>query len=103
MARNNNRRRTDEESRAEKPPDEPRDRRAGFGAWLASTILRTLVAIVGLVAVLFALSMAFGIDLLGMLGQALATQTGQWIAIAVVVLLLTGAAMRGLRYIRAPP
>lgn len=103
MARNNDRRRTDEESRTERSPDEPREPRAGFGAWFASTVLRTLVAIVGLVAVLFALSMAIGIDLLGMLGQALATQTGQWIAVAVVILLLTGAAMRGLRYIRAPP
>lgn len=54
-------------------------------------------------AVLFALSMAFGVDLFGMLAQALSTQTGQWLAIAFVILLLTGAAVRALSYVRAPP
>lgn len=103
MARNDSRSQTDKEAQAERPPDEPREPRAGFGAWFTSTVLRTLVAIIGLIAVLFALSMALGIDLLGMLGQALTTQTGQWLAIAVIVLLVTGAAMRGLSYIRAPP
>lgn len=70
--------------------------------WLTSTLMRTLVAIIGLIAVLFALSMALGVDLLGMVAQALTTQTGQWLAIAVVVLLLTGMAMRALSYARTP-
>ncbi|MCU4741837.1 hypothetical protein OB955_21190 [Halobacteria archaeon AArc-m2/3/4] len=103
MTRDNDRRRSREESRAERPPEEPREPRAGFGAWLTSTVLQTAVAVVGLVAVLFALSMALGIDLLGMLAQALSTQAGQWIAVAFVVLLLTGGAIRTLSYARAPP
>lgn len=103
MTRDNDRRRSRETSRAERPPEEPREPRAGPGAWLTSTVLQTAVAIVGLVAVLFALSMALGVDLLGMLAQALSTHTGQWIAIAFVALVLTGAAMRALSYTRAPP
>lgn len=102
MARDSDRRQTDETSRAEEPPNEPRERRAGPGMWLTSTLMRTLVAIIGLIAVLFALSMALGVDLLGMVAQALTTQTGQWLAIAVVVLLLTGMAMRALSYARTP-
>lgn len=90
-------------SRAEQSPEEYRDRSANGGAWFTTTIFQTGVAIVGLIAVLFALSMAIGIDLLGMLADALSTQTGQWLAIAFVIILLTGAAIRALAYTRPPP
>ncbi|NUC72921.1 hypothetical protein HTZ84_11465 [Haloterrigena sp. SYSU A558-1] len=72
------------------------------GRWLLSTVLQTVVAVVGLAVVLYALSRAFGIDLLGMTAAALATQTGQWIAIAVVALIAMSAAMRAVRSVRAP-
>lgn len=88
------------ESKEERPPEEG-EPRAGPGTWLMSTAMQTLIAVVGLVVVLFALGRAFGIDLLGMVGDALATQTGQWIAIAVLALILMGAAMRAITYTRA--
>lgn len=102
MTRDPDRRRTSEEGRADRPPDERRERRAGPFSWLASTVLQIAVAIVGLVAVTFALSMALGIDLLAMLAEALSTQEGQWLAIAFVILVLTGAAMRAVSYARTP-
>lgn len=103
MARDTDRRRPSEEPRAERPPEERREPRPGPGAWLASRLLQTAIAIVGLVAILFALSMALGVDLFGMLAEALSTRTGQWIAIAFVILLVTGVAIRSLSYVRAPP
>lgn len=96
-------RRPPEETRSGRAPEERRGWRAGPGAWFTSTLLQAAVVVVGLVALLFALSMAFGVDLLGMLGDALSTQTGQWLAIAVVILVVTGAAVRALSYVRSPP
>ncbi|SDJ90529.1 hypothetical protein SAMN04515672_1776 [Natronorubrum texcoconense] len=69
--------------------------------WVVSTVMQTLVAIVGLVVVLFALGQAIGTDLLGMTAQALSTQTGQWLVIAVVAFIGMGAAMRAMRFTRA--
>jgi flagellar biosynthesis protein FlhB len=90
-------------SHEERPTEKHREHRVESGAWFTSTVLQATVATVGLVAVLFALSMALGIDLIGMLAEALSTQTGQWLAIAFVIILLTGAAIRALGYLRAPP
>ena len=89
-----------ERSREERPPAE---RRPEGGAWFTSRLLQTAVATVGLIGVLFALSMALGVDLLGMLAEALSTQAGRWLAIAVIILLVTSAAVRALGYARAPP
>jgi hypothetical protein len=99
MARDTDREQTGED----RPPADGRGRRPEGGVWFTSTILQTLVAIIGLIGVLFALSMALGVDLLGMLADALSTQTGQWLAIAFVVLMVTAAAVRALSYARAPP
>lgn len=63
--------------------------------------MQTLIAVVGLVVVLFALGRAVGVDLLGMVAQAVSTQTGQWLAIAFLALLVMGAAMRAMAYTRA--
>ncbi|WP_255169737.1 hypothetical protein [Natrononativus amylolyticus] len=63
--------------------------------------MQTIVAIVGLVVVLFAVGQALGADLLGMLANALATQTGQWLAVAFIALLVVGAAMRAMAFTRA--
>lgn len=63
--------------------------------------MQTLIAVVGLVVVLFALGQAVGVDLLGMVAQAVSTQTGQWLAIAFLALLVMGAAMRAMAYTRA--
>lgn len=47
--------------------------------------------------VLFALGRAFGVDLLGAVGEFFATPTGRWIGVAVVGLLLVALAAGGLR------
>ncbi|QSW98338.1 hypothetical protein [Haloterrigena alkaliphila] len=90
-------------ARESRPPaDRPGEPAPAPGRWLLSTVLQTVVAVVGLVVVLYALSRAFGVDLLGRTAAALATQTGQWIAIAVVALVAMSAAMRAVRYARTP-
>jgi uncharacterized membrane protein len=78
-----------------------RDANAGTAAddevsWFAESTLRVVLAVVGLVLLLFALGQAAGIDLLGMLADALATRVGRWLAIAFFGLLLVVIAMRGL-------
>lgn len=80
-------------------PEEPGTR---AGAWFLSTTLQVVVAVIGLVVVLFALGQAVGVDLLGITAQALSTQTGQWLAVAVIALLAMSAAMRTMRYATAP-
>lgn len=68
---------------------------------MASTAAQTVIALVGLVVVLFAVGQAVGVDLLGMVGEALATHTGQWLAVAVIALILVTAALRAMSYTRA--
>lgn len=83
-----------EETRVEtRPAEEPAPRR-GFTDVFASTTLRLLVTIIGLVVFLFALGQAIGFDLLGVTADALATQTGQWLVVALFALLLIGVAQR---------
>ncbi|TYL40611.1 hypothetical protein CV102_03315 [Natronococcus pandeyae] len=85
-----------------RPPDEePRGRRFAPGAWMASTVVQTIVVLVGLAVVLFAVGQAVGADLLGMVGEALATHTGQWLAVAVIALIVVGAALRAMSLTRA--
>jgi hypothetical protein len=67
---------------------------------MASTAAQTIVMLVGLVVVLFAVGQAVGADLLGMVGDALATHTGQWLAVAVLALILVIAALRALSFTR---
>ncbi|ADB59974.1 hypothetical protein Htur_1082 [Haloterrigena turkmenica DSM 5511] len=92
----------DDRSRGSDRSTRPGETAPPPGRWLLSTVLQTVVAVIGLGVVLYALSRAFGIDLLGMTAAALATQTGQWIAIAVVALIAMSAAMRAVRFARAP-
>lgn len=68
---------------------------------MASTAMQTLVAVVGLVVVLFAVGQAVGADLLGMIASVLATHTGQWLAVAVIALIVVGAALRAMALTRA--
>ena len=64
---------------------------------VTASVLRIAVGLVGIVLVLFALGRAFGVDLLGAVGEFFATPTGQWIAVAFVGLLLVALAAGGLR------
>jgi flagellar biosynthesis protein FlhB len=96
MSQQNERGASRSESTEDRPPKETR----GSGAWMASTAAQTIVMLVGLVVVLFAVGQAVGADLLGMVGDALATHTGQWLAVAVLALILVIAALRALSFTR---
>lgn len=72
------------------------------GSVFARGILRIGLGIFGFVLLLFALGRAFGLDLLGMVMDFLATQTGQWLAVAFFALLLIAVAAGGWRYRRPP-
>lgn len=78
------------------PEDQRRDPRFDPGAWIASTAIQTSIALVGLVVMLFAVGRAVGVDFLGMIGEALATHTGQWLAIALIALIVVVAALRAM-------
>ncbi|WP_435363506.1 hypothetical protein [Haloarchaeobius sp. DYHT-AS-18] len=75
-------------------------RRQGSGLrdYLATTAVRFGLAMIGVVLLLFSLGQAFGADLLGAFADALSTQTGQWLVVALFALFLIGAAERGLSY-----
>lgn len=68
---------------------------AGTEEWFAASTLRIALAIVGLVIVLFALGQAVGVNLLGMLADALNTQVGRWLVVAFFGLMLIALAIRG--------
>lgn len=85
---------------------EPRDR----VGWLAGSALRAGLLLVGIVLLLFAVGQAVGLNLLGQtargltlfvneLGQALSTQTGMWLVVAFLALLLILFALRA-RFVR---
>lgn len=65
------------------------------GEWLATSTLRIVLAVVGLFVLLFGLSMAMGVDLIGMLADLLGTELAQWLLVALVGLLLVIVAVRG--------
>ncbi|WP_306057339.1 hypothetical protein [Natronococcus wangiae] len=99
MSQQNERGTSRSEPNGGRPPDEePRGRRFAPGAWMASTAVQTIVVLVGLAVVLFAVGQAVGVDLLGMIGEALATHTGQWLAVAVIALIVVGAALRAMSH-----
>lgn len=72
------------------------------GTLLTRTILRIGLAVLGIVLLLFALGQAFGVDLLGPAAELLATETGRWLAIALLALVLISVAASGWRYRRPP-
>ncbi|WP_227354360.1 hypothetical protein [Haladaptatus salinisoli] len=65
--------------------------------WLAKTGLLSGLAVVGFALLLFALGQVVGFDLLGLVVDALSSQTGRWLVVALFALLLIGVAERGLR------
>lgn len=64
----------------------------GPGEGFARATTRWLLAIVGLFVVLFAVGQAFGVPLLSWVGEALSSQTGQWLVVAFIGLLIVYAA-----------
>lgn len=67
----------------------------GAAEWFATSALRIGLAVVGFVLLLFALGQAVGLDLLGLVADALDTQVGRWLAVAVFALVLIVVALRG--------
>lgn len=87
---------TTDDAQGREPPAE------GAGAVLTRTLFRLGLAIVGFVLLLFALEQAFDIELFDALEDALATETGRWLAVAFLALLLIAVALGGWRYRRPP-
>lgn len=70
-------------------------RAAYAGEWFAESTLRIALAVFGFVLLLFALGQAVGIDLLGMVVDALSTQMGRWLVVAFFALAILVVAVRG--------
>ncbi|WP_416839982.1 hypothetical protein [Haloferax sp. DFSO52] len=66
--------------------------------WLASTAVWVGVGGIGIVLLLFALGQAVGIPLLSMAAEAVSSQTGRWLVVALFALALIGLAERGISY-----
>ncbi|RDI72389.1 hypothetical protein [Halopelagius longus] len=79
-----------------RPAGRRADVRSGLGALFASAALRWGLAVAGFVLFLFAIGQAVGLDLLGMFAEALSTETGRWLLVAVFALFLIGVARRGI-------
>lgn len=60
----------------------------GLAAWFAASTLRIGLAVVGFIVVLYALGRAAGVDLLGLFADALGTEVGRWLAVALFGLVL---------------
>lgn len=60
----------------------------------ATSAVRIALVLVGLVITVFALGQAVGVDFLGMIADALSTQTGQWLLVALVGIALIVVAQR---------
>lgn len=83
--------------REERPPEGPppeEERVSRFGSLFASAAMRWVLIIFGVLLLLFALGQAAGTDILGPILDALATQTGIWLLVALFALALIAAATR---------
>ncbi len=63
--------------------------------WVAASTLRVGLALVGLVLLLFALGQVAGLDLLGMVVDALSSPVGRWLVVAFFALVIIAIAARG--------
>lgn len=74
-----------------------RDPPAGAQAadWLAASTLRVALTVLGFVILLFAIGQVVGLDLLGIVADALGTRIGRWIVVAFVGVLLIAFALWG--------
>jgi polyferredoxin len=78
-----------EDRRADRPPEE------GPAEWFASSAMRIGLALLGLGLLLFAIGRIANVPILAAITDALSSQIGVWIVVAVFALLLIGLAMRG--------
>lgn len=78
------------------PGSKPGQRTAGerITSWFTETILRSAVAVFGVILVLLALGQLAGVDLLGILGEFLTSSVGVYLLIAFFGVLLLVAASK---------
>lgn len=76
-------------------PTSAERRSSGVAEWFAESTIRIAVAILGVILLLFAVGQMVGIDLLGGLADALDTQIGRWLLVAVFAIFLIVVALRG--------
>lgn len=62
--------------------------------WFATSAARLGLVFIGLVLLLFALGQAVGLNLLGLVADALTSQLGRWLAVAFFAVLLIAIAAR---------
>ena len=82
----------DRQARRRETGNQTRQDDHGPGEGFALATTRWLLAIVGLLVVLFGVGQAFGVPLLDWVAEALSSQTGQWLVVAFVGLLIIYAA-----------
>jgi len=93
-------------ARSGSPTDDDRDgggsERAGGDArsgdpvtWFAESTIRIVLALVGVVVVLFAVGMATGVDVLGAVTDLLSSSIGRWLVVAVIGLAIVTVALDG--------
>lgn len=94
-ARAENRPAAEQPAANQQPAGRRGDGGSGLGELFAGAALRWGLGIAGVVLFLFAIGQAVGLDLLGMVVDALNTETGRWLVVAVFALFLIGVARRG--------
>lgn len=88
--------------RPESDPDRDGDRSRrrtarsdGVVGWFAESTVRVALAVLGVLLLLFAVGQMVGLDILGSIADALETEFGRWLLIAIFALLLIIIALRG--------
>ncbi|MHB9287795.1 hypothetical protein ACKVMT_12250 [Halobacteriales archaeon Cl-PHB] len=88
--------RTDRDETGRQDERDRRDATTDNSARFASTAVWLTLIIVGLFLTIFALGRAFGLDLFALFEEALQTEMGQYLLLALVGILLIIVAQRGL-------
>lgn len=78
----------------QQPPETDPDAGKQVASWFTETLVRTAVAVFGVVLVLLALGQLAGVDLLSIVGDVLTSSIGAWLLLAFFGLLLVVAASK---------
>jgi hypothetical protein len=82
-------------ARGDRHGGDPERPSTGTAEWFAASTLRIVLAVVGLVVLLFGLGMAMGIDILGAIVTVLETEVARWLLVALFGLFILFVAVRG--------
>ena len=98
--------RGESQRRESQPPSEPagdgqrtdartRERGGdGLTQWFASTAVQAGLTVIGVVLLIFAVGQAVGVPLLEFTVDAVSSETGRWLVVAFIAIMLIGAAQR---------